>query len=57
MNNNSRNTEYKMKCVLGKKPIGLKKKSPLHILELQWFVYELKSLPNKIMNFKCTYII
>ena len=43
-----------LKIILGKKPLGLKKKWPLHNLELQWFVYELKSLPGKIMFFKST---
>ena len=40
-----------------KKTLGLKKKSPLHKLELYWFLYELKSLPGKINNFKSAYII
>ena len=34
------------------KTLGLKKKSPLHKLELYWFVYELKSLPSEITNSK-----
>ena len=33
-----------------KKPVGLKKKSPLHEVELQWFVYEVYFLPGKIMT-------
>ena len=40
--------------VLVKKPLVLKKKSALHKLEFWWFVYELKSLPGKMMNFKST---
>ena len=48
---------FKAYRILGKKPVGLEKKSPLHKLELWWFVYELKSLRGKIMNFKSTYII
>ena len=34
-----------------KKAPRAKKMSPLHKLELWWFVYELKFLPCKIMNF------
>ena len=37
--------------ILGKKPLGLKKKSPLRKLELCWFLYDLKSLLREIMNF------